>query len=280
MNVLYCGDANISKGIFMSALSLKNHTNTPIHIYILSLRESSEHAGSMVDVSLMEYLQGILQQVNPESTVQVFDIYDRFQACLPAANMDTRFTPGCMLRLYADEIPELPDRLLYLDADVLCRQDPMQLYDMNLENYEIAGVLDNYGKWWFHRHLGHMDYMNSGVLLLNMKAIRSSGLFERCRLRCRNRKMFMPDQSAINKCVSRPFLAERRFNEQKELHPDTVFQHFTTQLKLLPLFHTQSVKPWEIDKVHSILHLHEYDDLFAEYQKRLDTFAKGRDYVR
>lgn len=34
--------------------------------------------------------------------------------------MGTRFTPCCMLRLYADRIPELPDRLLYLDTDVLC----------------------------------------------------------------------------------------------------------------------------------------------------------------
>ncbi len=36
--------------------------------------------------------------------------------------MKTRFTPCCMLRLFADEILELPDKILYLDNDVICRK--------------------------------------------------------------------------------------------------------------------------------------------------------------
>ena len=48
-------------------------------------------------------------------SVTLFDISDIFLAELPLANLDTRFTPFSMLRLYADEVEELPKKLLYLD---------------------------------------------------------------------------------------------------------------------------------------------------------------------
>ena len=65
--------------------------------------------------------------------------------------MSTRFTPCCMLRLFADEIAELPDRLLYLDTDIICRKDFTEFYYQNMENVEIAGVLDYYGSWFLER---------------------------------------------------------------------------------------------------------------------------------
>lgn len=81
------------------------------------------------------------------------------------------------------------------------------------------------------------------------------------------KNMFMPDQSAINKLATEKKIAPRRYNEQYKLQPDTVIQHFTTSFRFFPFFRTQTVKPWDVKRIHSVLKLHEYDDLLNLYLK-------------
>lgn len=82
---------------------------------------------------------------------------------------------------------------------------------------------------------------------------------------CIEKEMFMPDQSAINKISKFKKIVERKYNEQRKLHKDTVFQHFTTSFRFLPWFHALTIKPWQIDRVHNELKIHEYDNIFEEY---------------
>ena len=44
-----------------------------------------------------------------------------------------------------------------------------------------------------------------------------------------------------------------------------MFQHFTTSFRFFPWFHPVTVKPWDVERMHRVLKLHEYDDLLAEY---------------
>ena len=187
--------------------------------------------------------------------------------------METRFTPCCMLRLFADEIPEIPERVLYLDNDVVARMDISDFYYQDIDTYELAGVLDYYGRWFFRKNIFKMDYLNSGVLLLNMRKIHESGLFRKCREMCVCEKMFMPDQSAINKLANKKIIRDRRFNEQRKLHKNTVMQHFTTSFRFFPWFHSLTVKPWQIERVHEILKIFEYDNLFTQYRAALDIIS-------
>jgi lipopolysaccharide biosynthesis glycosyltransferase len=266
MNILYCGNDKIEDGILISILSLTKNVKEALHIYVMTM--SLNVAGTAyypVPVSFTDYLDKLVKKSNPAHFVQRIDATELFQKELPAVNLDTRFTPYCMLRLFADEIPELPEKLLYLDDDVICRKDCTEFYHQDISNYEFAGVLDYYGRWFFRRNILHWDYQNSGVLLLNLQMIRKTGLFKKCRQLCAAKKMFMPDQSALNKLAVAKKKLPRRFNEQRRLHRDTVFQHFTTSFRLFPWFHAMTVKPWQIEKVHSQLKLHEYDELLAEY---------------
>lgn len=145
-----------------------------------------------------------VRQENSENSATLLDVSELFAIQPPRANLDTRFTPCCMLRLYANLLPQLPERLLYLDNDVLCRRSFREFYYQDIQNDEVAGVLDHYGKWFFRNNPFRMDYINSGVLLLSMEEIRKTGLLRNCRQRCAEKKMFMPDQSALNKlCVSK-----------------------------------------------------------------------------
>ena len=105
------------------------------------------------------------------------------------------------------------------------------------------------------------------MLLLNLAKIKETKLFEKCRDMCQNEEMFMPDQSAINKIATLKNIQPRKYNEQKKLHKDTVFQHFTTSFRFFPWLHTLTIKPWQIDRVHNELKIQEYDDIFEEYNK-------------
>lgn len=123
------------------------------------------------------------------------------------------------------------------------------------------GSLDYYGKWFFKNKKIKFNYINSGVLLLNLKKIRETELFKKAREMCQNKKMFMPDQSSLNKLSVGKKIEKRKYNEQRRLKKDTVFQHFTTSFRLLPFFHKVTIKPWDIEKVHKGLKIFEYDDI-------------------
>lgn len=266
MNLLYCGDSNIEKGLGLSALSLAKHAGEPLDIYVLTAGIVwGKKTYSPISEAGVERIRRMLKTEDEKNSITRIDVSGLFRGQLPEANMDTRFTPCCMLRLYADQIGELPKRLLYLDTDVLCRGGLSGFYHQDMTGYEIAGTLDYYGKWFFRRNLLHMDYLNSGVLLLNMEKIRETGLLSRCREMCRTKKMFMPDQSALNKLAAAKKLMPRKYNEQRRLRKDTILQHFTTTFRFFPWIHTVSVKPWEPEKMHTVLKLYEYDDLLEQY---------------
>lgn len=59
--------------------------------------------------------------------------------------MKTRFTPYAMLRLFPDQIEEIPDQILYLDDDIIVRRDLTQFYNQTLGKIEFVGVLDYWG---------------------------------------------------------------------------------------------------------------------------------------
>ena len=276
MNILFCGDGKIADGVLLTTLSLLKNTKEKLDIHILTA--AFEYGGKKYDgvsADFARFLRDRVREADGENSVRLFDISDLFKNELPEANMGTRFTPCCMLRLYADLVPELPDRLLYLDNDVVCRKDPSDFYFQDIDGYELAGCLDYYGSWFFKSKPAKLsrDYINSGVLLLNMKKIRETELFKNCRARCRDVEMFMPDQSAINKLAKYKKICPRRFNEQRATKDDTVFRHFTTSFRLFPRFHTVTVKPWDVTRLHSVLSVFEFDGILKEYMRLRHLFA-------
>ncbi|AMV60524.1 hypothetical protein ADU72_1171 [Pediococcus damnosus] len=270
MNVLYCGDANMADGLIISVLSLLKNSDQPLSIYVLTAQiHDKKHKFQALPDVVVDTLNQEVQTKNPANKVIKIDITKQFQNHLPTANLNTMYTPYCMLRLFADLVPEIPDRVLYLDTDVVARRNFDNFYNQPLTETDFVGVLDYYGRWFFHHELKTFDYINSGVLLMNLKEIRHDGFLARCRKLCTNRKMIMPDQSALNKLTHKKKIESNRFNEQHRLQQDTVFQHFTTSFRLFPLIHTLTVKPWQINLVHRELKLHEYDDLFDQYKNIL-----------
>ena len=266
MNILYCGDNNITDGLIISILSLLKNVKEKLNIYVLTMNLNTENKKyTEISNESIEYLDKIVKEQNEKSFVKKIDITNLFQKEMPKKNIETRFTPYCMVRLFADKIEEIPDIILYLDTDVICRKNCLEFYNQNIEDYELVGVLDYYGSWFFRKNILKRDYLNSGVLLLNMKKIKETKLFENCRKRCVEEEMFMPDQSAINKLSTAKKIMPRKYNEQRKLHKNTIFQHFTTSFRLFPILHTVTIKPWNIEEVHNKLKITEYDDIFNKF---------------
>lgn len=268
MNIMYCGDKGISDGVLISILSLLKNNVEPLEIYILTIKYKDVKPFTKRAAA---FLDKIVKEKNAKSFVKLIDATDVFVKNLPKKNMGSYFTPCSMLRLYADKIPEIAklDRILYLDYDVVCRKDISEFYHMDMEGIEAAGVLDIYGRRWYHYNgLFVQDYMNSGVMLFNMKECKKSGMFEKAVALCGKRWMMLADQAALNKSIKKRKLMPLKYNDQNERpSQDTVLHHFSNNFKFWPYFRVQKVKPFEIEKVHEVLKIHEYDDILEEYVK-------------
>ena len=85
---------------------------------------------------------------------------------------------------------------------------------------------------------------------------------------CAKRWMMLADQAALNKSIKKRKLMPRKYNEQGEQpKDDTVLHHFSNNFKFWPYFRVQKVKPHEVDKIHRVLKITEYDDILKEYDK-------------
>ena len=158
-------------------------------------------------------------------------------------------------------IPEIPDKLLYLDIDMMAADDISKLYNINIEEYEYAAVKEKYGCW-----LIRPDYINAGMLLLNMKKIKETGLLKKARARIKEKKMLFADQSAIFWSTTKKKLIPRIYNEQSKFdRKGTVICHFCKRLMFLPYPHTENYKQWNVEEIHKYLKCYYFDKDLEEY---------------
>lgn len=261
MNILFCGNSRAFDGILIAVLSIIKYYKGQLNIYIMTANlQDMNEAYTPICWQQARLLEDIASMVCSESRVILIDKTMTMRAELDDwVNKNTVYTPYSLLRLYADTLPV--DRVLYLDADVVACGSIEALYGTDIEKHELAGVRDFLGKWF----IGH-NYINTGVLLINLKKCRESGVLERARIMCRYKKLFFPDQTAINLLCREKCFLPAKYNEQKRYRPDTVIQHFCKSLRIFPYVHTVNVKPWEVDKLHSVYRLHAHDEVLKQYE--------------
>lgn len=114
-------------------------------------------------------------------------------------NKGSIFSDYCFARLVlADYVAE--DKILYLDTDAIVRKDISHLWDIDISNYYVAGVKD-YGVM-DGDYLQSLNlsgkYINSGVVLFNLKKIREDNIIQKWFYVINNRKLVYPDQDALN----------------------------------------------------------------------------------
>jgi lipopolysaccharide biosynthesis glycosyltransferase len=202
-----------------------------------------------------------IKNYNDKNTVKVIDLTDIYERELGGCpNEGAYCSPYTLIRLLTDLVDGMPDKLLYLDADIMFNRDPHLLYDIDISDVEYAAARDHYGKY-----LLYPNYVNAGVLLFNMTMAKKNGLFAKARDELRRKKFLFADQTALIHATTKKKLLPQRFNDQKFLHKHTIVRHFSKRLFWLPYPHTENIKQWQVDKVHDIFHYHQFDDILEEY---------------
>lgn len=122
-------------------------------------------------------------------------------------NQMSRFTIGAMFRCSLPEL--LPDlnQIIYLDADLFVNRDIKELWDVDVREYCLAGVVDegvdihNYPRILNkYPEIKKESYVNSGVLYMNLKKLREFGGLKKLVLDflIENPEAGLPDQDALN----------------------------------------------------------------------------------
>ncbi len=271
IKLLMCGNAAVYSGLLLCALSCAKHTARPIDLYIgtMDLTCLDERYTPVTD-AMARTVEAVLREANPYSRAVLVDFRDDFvRELIDSKNMGSAYTPYAMIRLFADRVDGVGEKLLYFDTDVMPMCDIGKLYDLDVTDYHMAGVRDYFGKFFFGNR-----YLNSGVLLFNMKRMAEDDVFLKCIALCRDKKMLLFDQHALNKFAKKKLILKRAFNEQKVTREDTLIRHFAMTIKWLPYFRTQTVKPWQPDRMHSILNDHAFDGVIEKWQNIIEKENK------
>ena len=146
--------------------------------------------------------------------------------------VDNAFSRGSLFRLFIPDLLDL-DKVIYLDSDTLVNLDIQELWNVDLEGHCLGAARDHSetrSKRLFTHEAVRMrlmgcrlrDYVNSGVLLMDLSRIRSRGdILESCsRWFFRHRHhSSLPDQDFLNSFFRGSIkLIPNRFNEREPDH--------------------------------------------------------------
>lgn len=274
INILLCGNEKVFDGALTQLVSITNRTSEPINCYIFTMdltRLKPEYTA--ISDKQVDFLNKVVKTKNAENKVTKIDVTNLYeQEFMKCANESAYCTPYTLLRLLADLLPEMPDKLLYLDIDMMIGGDLSKLYNIDITDYEYAAVKEKYGCW-----IIRPDYINAGMLLLNMKKIKETKLLEKARTLIKTRKMLFADQDAIFWSTTKKKLLPRIYNEQSKFNKkDTIVCHFCKRLMFLPYPHTENYKQWHIEQVHKVLKCHYFDKDLEEYVQLKEEFEKEK----
>lgn len=265
INICYSGNKRIFEGLLLSVMSLAKTSDEELNVYLLTMDLSFENANFQpFSDDQISVIDKILKEKNSKSKAIKIDVTKEYiEKMSKGKNHKNGYTPYATLRLLLDLIPNLPEKMIYLDVDTMCVSDIKQLFEIDVKDFDFAAVKDYMGRFWIKR-----TYCNSGIMLMNLKRIKEDGLFEKCRNQINKVKMLMPDQTALNKHGKKMFLPFK-FNEQRKIKKDTVVKHFCKGIVFfLPFgFHIYNIKQWQKEDVHKRLKIFVFDDLYEKLDK-------------
>ena len=263
INLLLCGNYKVFDGALTELISITNKTKEDVTCYIFTMdvsRIKPEYT-PITDFQI-EFLNKVVKSKNPNNNVIKIDVTSLYEKEFGKCKNETAYcTPYTLLRLLADLVENIPDKLLYLDIDMMVAKDISNLYNIGISNYEYAAVREKYGS-----KIIRPDYVNAGMLLLNMKKIKETKLLEKARNLIKTRKLLFADQDAIYWSTTKKLLLPRIYNEQsKNNKKDTVICHFCKRLLLYPYPRIENFKQWQIEEVHKVLRCYSFEEDLNEY---------------
>lgn len=172
-------------------------------------------------------------------------------------NYNTGYTKASLARLYLTDLLPNEDMVLYLDTDLLVIDNVTELFDLNMDDYYMAGVIDQGAKTNLMTQNIDIDkehYINSGVCLFNLKKIRKDNKTKELDNYLNTHKLLYPDQDTINVIFKNKILfLDNKYNSSI----------FTGEAKNFKIYHWAGGKEnWVYNREHS--------DLWKQAEKQQD----------
>lgn len=212
--------------------SIKLNNKEVIHVVASADNQYAQHLGAML-ISLLEHasntvcikfyiIDGGITEDNKQKLEKVATNYGALIHFIEAPEENDEYfitsrhiTVAAYYRiLISDLIPEDIDKVLYLDCDLIIREDIKKLWDVEIDNYCVAAAVDCASE---SRKIElnipeEFKYFNSGVLLINLKLWRSKGILGKTLDFVKNNgnKLLYHDQDALNAIL---------YDSWLELHP-------------------------------------------------------------
>lgn len=196
-------------------------------VSILSLFENNRRA-NYIRVWIIEH---DISEINKQLLKQIAKTYDRDMQFIPMPNCNEEFQIGLRAvrkkwlfdsycRLFLNRIlPSDIKRVIYLDSDVLIMDSLEELWNIDMNGFCIAGVLDglsrNYYKLW--NLAEQAQYCNSGVLLIDLNLWRKNTIDKEVQNFVHNQHgyVFFMEQTVFNVVLaSKIFILPARYNVQ------------------------------------------------------------------
>lgn len=192
---LHDKDGHYSVWVGTAMQSILEHTDSKICFHILHDETVSEE--NKRKLKQVAHQKGDVIEFHQIDSAEFECIKDRTQG----------FTIGTMFRCMLPEL--LPDlsKIVYLDADIFVNTDIKELWDVDVREYCLAGVVDegvavhNYPRILNkYPEIKKESYFNSGVLYMNLKKIREFGNLKKLVVDflIENPEADLPDQDALN----------------------------------------------------------------------------------
>ena len=271
IHILFCGNQGVFDGMLTCALSIfrRSTLTEGVHFHLMTMDVSHlDPRFTPITSQQVAFFEKVIRAYHPDNQVELLDVGDLYRREFGGCPNESAYcSPYTLIRLLADLVDTLPDKLLYLDVDVMFNRDIHLLWDIDVSDVEYAAARDHYGKY-----LIHPNYVNAGVLLWNLKEMRKTGILTHARALLREKKLVFADQSALIRCTTKKKMLPQKFNDQKFLHKSTVVRHFSKRLFYLPYPHTENIKQWQVDRIHKVFGYHCFDDIFNEYLKLIQEY--------
>lgn len=149
------------------------------------------------------------------------------------------------------------DKILYLDSDIVVLKDISTLWNYDTEKFYIGAVEDKYSALmgWRAGLQENEIYINSGVLLMNLKKFREDNLEEKIFEKLREDNNDYSDQDVLNYiCKGKILYLPLKYNLMLTVDDENSFPErkaeYQDSLKVPVVLH-YSIKPWVIPVQYS-----------------------------
>lgn len=169
-------------------------------IFMNTESESRMHIICLLSEDIPEWLRQKIQLVGGERAQYSFV---NLQGRLRDIYVDAKYTEAASYRLLLPDLLPEYDKVVYIDCDVIVRNDLGKLYrTINLENNYLAAVFEAPMDFQVERFkaLGcnPMEYINSGFLIMNLELMRRDNMVEKFIEASKADYLEFPDQDVLN----------------------------------------------------------------------------------